>query len=358
MDGEEAIDRVLKVLHCEDLFGTLEGTAEEKRRHLQTAYRELAQLVHPDKHPRIAHRAQEAFVALTRLKEIAERKIRAGTYGDRRPPPDARPPTVITTPTTTYRVGEMLFAGDVCDHYTCTFEDKTGVLKIARSPADDDLVENEANVLGVLYPRNAADEKFRRYLPRLVDSFRMRSDAGTLRRVVLLPSFGPWSTLEDIQQVYPRGLDFRDVVWMFKRMLVGLGWVHQQGYVHGAIVPPHVLVHPVHHGARIMDWGYAVKIGEKVRARVKRFADLYAPEIAAKEPATPASDIYMAARIARSMLDKDAPARLLTFLSTLTVQQPKRRPDDAWRVHEELDELLLRLVGKPKYRPLAMPAKA
>jgi serine/threonine protein kinase len=358
MTGEETIERVLRVLHCEDLFGVLEGTSDEKRRTLQSAYRELAQQVHPDKHPAIALRAQEAFVALTRMKEIAERKIRAGTYGDRRPPPDARPPTVITTRTTTYRVGEMLFAGDVCDHYACSFDDQQAVLKIARSPSDDDLVENEANVLGDLYPRDADDEKFRRYLPRLIDSFRMKSELGTLRRVVLLPSFGPWSTLEDVQQVYPRGLDFRDVVWMFKRLLVGLGWVHRQGYVHGAIVPPHVLVHPVHHGARIMDWGYAVKAGEKVRARVKRFADLYAPEVAAKEPATPATDIYMAARCARSMLDRNAPARLLEFLSTLTVAAPKRRPDDAWRVHEELDELLLRLVGKPKYRPLAMPAKA
>src|SRR5215212_1625315 len=100
-NSDRTIDRVLKALHCEDLFGVLEGPAEEKRRFLHVAYRELAQLVHPDKNPAIALRAQEAFVALTRMKEIAERKIRAGTYGDRRPPPDARPPTIITTRTTT-----------------------------------------------------------------------------------------------------------------------------------------------------------------------------------------------------------------------------------------------------------------
>ena len=30
--------------------------------------------------------------------------------------------------------------------------------------------------------------------------------------------------------------------------------------------------------------------------------------------------------------------------------------DDAWALLEEFDQMLERLVGKPKYRPLAMPA--
>ena len=77
MRGEDAVERVRRCLHCEDLFGALPGTTEEKRRRLHCAFRELAQLVHPDKHPGAAPRAHEAFVALTRLREIAEQKVRA-----------------------------------------------------------------------------------------------------------------------------------------------------------------------------------------------------------------------------------------------------------------------------------------
>src|SRR5262249_891785 len=154
-------------------------------------------------------------------------------------------------------------------------------------------------------------------------------------------------------------LDFRDVVWMVKRLLVVLGFVHRRGFVHGAVLPPHLLVHPVDHGARLVDWCYAVPPGQRVRALSVAYRDLYAPEIAAKQPVTPQTDIYMAARCALALVGRThVPRALRTFFETCLARSPARRPDDAWKLHDELEELLRRLVGPPRYRRLRMPNTA
>jgi hypothetical protein len=57
-------------------------------------------------------------------------------------------------------------------------------------------------------------------------------------------------------------------------------------------------------------------------------------------------------------LPPSVPEPLARFLVTCLAPCPARRPDDAWRLHEDLDELLRRLVGTPRYRPLATPARA
>ncbi len=38
------------------------------------------------------------------------------------------------------------------------------------------------------------------------------------------------------------------------------------------------------------------------------------------------------------------------------LRQPSRRPQDAWRLLAELDDLLGRLYGPRRFRPFAMPA--
>lgn len=354
----------------EDLFGDLGAATTPAGRlaALALAFRRIARVVHPDRQPSSrASRAHEAFVRATRLRDAAEEAIRLGTYGERRPPA-ADVPQIITTLTRSYALSRLVARGDLCDLYACSYETRDGreraILKIVSREGDGDLLENEANVLRRLFPAGRAEEKFLRYLPRLVDSFVLRdADEGTRRslderRVVVLPHFDEHVSLTAVRTAHPRGLDFRDVVWMLKRLLVALGFIHRRGLVHGAIVPPHVLVHPVDHGARLIDWCYAVFSGQRVRALSVAHRDLYAPEVTAKEPATAGTDIYMAARCALLMMgDTSVPTALRRFLETCLAASPRRRPDDAWKLHDELEELLERLVGRPKYRRLAMPSR-
>jgi len=49
------------------------------------------------------------------------------------------------------------------------------------------------------------------------------------------------------------------------------------------------------------------------------------------------------------------PARLAAFAAGCMLANPSRRPQDAWRLLAELDELLERLYGPRTFRPFALP---
>ncbi|AKU94781.1 Adenylate cyclase [Labilithrix luteola] len=358
-----AIARRIGSVACpEELFGPLDGSAADQCRQLSTTYRRLVAVVHPDRNRASdAATAHAAFVELTRLRDLAEAKIHAGTYGDR------NALTIVRGRRRTYTVGAQFATGDLCDLYVCTSEAKERVvLKLAMSADDSDLVAAEAEVLRRLYPAREEEKGFYRYLPRLLEAVVLENDR-TRRRANVLSLHDDHVSAAEALSAHPDGLDFRDVAWMTKRLLAALGFVHRKGVVHGAVLPPHLLVHPITHGARLVDWCYAQERGSRVRAINSAYRSLYAPEILRKEPVSAATDIYMAAATTVTLLGGDAAGRTLPdrvpgpvrrFFLTCLAPSPARRPDDAWKLHEELDELLARVVGKRRYRPLDVPSRA
>ena len=280
-------------------------------------------------------------------------------------------------------IGDRFAQGDLCDLYfgatndlkPSTHEIKTAlervfeddedvrvVVKTARFINDNDLVANEAHILTHLYPSGAKEEKFYRYLPRLLHSY-VREDG---RRTNVIPYFPDFVSFADILRVYPDGIDYRDLAWMFKRLLACIGFAHTKGVVHGAVLPPHVLVHPTGHGAKIIDWSYAVVKEDRnsIKAVCTDWRTYYPPEVFQRQLPTAATDVYMAAQCAVALLGGDVkvwqtpgavPVELCEFLAPCLKERPSERPQDAWALHEAFDRLLLKLVGKPAYRPFTMP---
>lgn len=366
----------------ESVFGLLSGDLPKA---LLAVYRQVSAQVHPDKYANDAGQlliAQTAYIKLGELKRLADRKIEAGMYGD----PEALPPEPVAKrdpfvvevkskprkPETSWErlaadedgfvrkcrftVNDLMVQGDICDLYHCESSGKQGIFKVAQTSLDNDLLDNESRILRKLYPANQADEKFYRYLPKLQEAFTLKGDK-TGRRVNVLPYFEGYVSLATIKKAYPKGLDFRDAVWMFKRALVGLGFVHSQAVVHGAITPEHILVHPIGHGAKIIDWCYAI---DDPKARIAAispiYKDLYAPEILGKRSPTPATDLYMLAKCFLSLLGKSTiPREMREILANCTLEAPEKRPRDAWQLHDELDKVLEATVGKPVYRALVLP---
>lgn len=370
----------------EDVFGASGSTTI-----IHDGFKKAVRYVHPDR-PAIQDkdRARRAFIRLGELKAEGEAKLAAGTYGQRNvsapspAPAPVHPATKVETKQRVYLVDQPFAHGDLADLYDSSYTEKaTGglgpvkvVFKIVRSAADNDLMETEQKTLTWLFKDSkAAIEKakaqkkgsFYSYLPRLEESFMMKAPSGSNRRVNILEPATDFISLAEVMRAYPKGADYRDVVWMFKRMLVGAGFAHTKGVVHGAIIPPHVLVHPVNHGAKIIDWCYAIRGKGRVPAISKEWKKFYAPEIFKKETPSAATDIYMIGKTAIALMGGNletnkvpltVPRPLQGFLESLVVPLPNRRPQDAWKLHEELDELLLRVVGKPRYRPLVIPAKS
>lgn len=287
-------------------------------------------------------------------------------------------PKEVTVNKRELTIFDQICQGDLSDIYECTFPKATvhspggtrfdrinededngqGVLKVATDWLDNDLLKNEATNLRWIYPEKAGDEKFFRYFPRLIDSFEVNG-----RQANLLSRAEGFISLADILKAYPAGIDFRDMVWMFKRVLIGLGYAHRQSVIHAAILPAHVLVHPTDHGAKIIDWSYSIRGDTRVSAMSAGHEGYYAPEIPAKQRVTAKTDIFMAAKCAIALIGGDiktdvmpvgVPAEIQDFLKKCVVPTTTR-PDDAWDLHDEFDALLRTVVGKPAYRAFRLP---
>jgi serine/threonine protein kinase len=257
-------------------------------------------------------------------------------------------------------------AGDIATLYRGRFRGRTtpALLKVPRDPDRSDLLEREAVALVQLVQDGSA--RFRPYAPQLVESFQHRDAAtGAIRRANVIELAEGFRSLAEVRAAYPGGLDPRDVAWMWRRLLVALGYAHRAGVIHGAVLPEHVLIHPEDHGLVLVDWCcsvsgcYAAKDPSGlVPAVVRRLADAghYPPEVLSRRRASPATDVFMATRCMTGLLGDGAPRSLRAFADGCTLQAPSRRPGDAWRLLGELDDVLERLYGPRRFRPFAMPA--
>jgi hypothetical protein len=296
------------------------------------AYRKLVKVVHPDVAP--AGRGPAATVAFARLSELwAERGGR-----------------LLTTRRATYRVGGVVATGDIAELYAV--DGTAALLKLPRRPGDNDLLAAEAAALTTLATEGEA--KFRAYAPRLVESF-THEDASRVRRTAnVVARQQGFVSLAEVHAAYPGGLDPRDVAWMWRRLLTGLGWAHRAGLVHGAVLPEHVLIHPAEHGLVLVDWCYSVPAGSPVPALVAGHRAAYPPEVTGKRPATAATDIFMATGLMTRLINQP-PEPLRRFARGCRYDHPRMRPQDAWHLLGEFDELLGDLYGPRRFRPFAMP---
>lgn len=342
-----------KAVCPEDVFGKLNGEP------LSDIYRRLAKIVHPDK-ARSAEKAQaeEAFKRLQSWYEKAETKVAAGTYGDR----NALGETVIETKSDRYVIERRLSHGDIAEVFLA--QNKAGakvVLKITRTPANNDLLANEAKTLR--YFRTDSPSKslaVMAHIPELLDSFELRDGKAKKRVNVIAWAQGGY-TLAQVREAYPSGLDLRDAAWMWNRMLGALLAAHQSQIIHGAVLPEHFVIFPESHNGILIDWCYAVAPGAPLRAIVPARRGSYPLEVMVKRPATTAVDLYMAAVCLRSLLSDETFANLprpVVGLLRSCWLGPAHRPQDAWQLFNEFGELLKALYGPRKFRPFAMPESA
>ncbi|WP_213001190.1 lipopolysaccharide kinase InaA family protein [Winogradskya consettensis] len=290
------------------------------------AYKMMVKIVHPDAAP--AGRGGSATRAVAKLSLLWER--------DRS----------LTTKRATYRIGAGVASGDLADLIAL---DDDKLLKLPRQPADNDLMRAEARALETL--ARDGDPRYRAYAPRLIESFTHQDDVGTRRSALVLQRLDGFVPLTGLAG----RLDPRDVAWMWRRLLTGLGWAHRAGLVHGAVLPEHVLIHPGEHGVVLVDWCYSVSAGGTVPAVVARHRSAYPPEVLAKQPATAATDIFMATGLMLRLI-QDPPAAMRRFAAGCRYDAPRMRPQDAWHLLAELDELLEDLYGPRRFRPFALPA--
>jgi hypothetical protein len=327
-------------------------------------FRQLAKACHPDHHPTHADLAQKTFAKLTILKREADERLRSGQWGKNIPLPHCVPLEIGK-----YKVKPNPIVGDVCDLYLVDGDKE--FVKVSRIHDDNDLVRAESIALRVL--NKGITGPVRDGVPILVDTFQVE---GTWKReanvIANLPGFV--SALDVHQKMV---IDSRTAVWIFKRLLVLLGWVHHLGFVHGAILPPHVMFYPDNdegspfalpgkdrfkdprkHTVRLIDWCYSVNFKDRTRLSswVPAWKDYYAPELLDKSYIGPESDIYMAAQLMLYLMQTTLfmPELQKVILKCLD-KDPQKRYRKTSEAFEDWKKAATSAFGSPKWIEFNLP---
>jgi hypothetical protein len=178
----------------------------------------------------------------------------------------------------TYVLEGRLAVGDSANVYKARWAMRLGeavVIKVQRAETDSDLLRREYEALKPI----AIGTRTITGRDRLVTAYAWRSGF----QLSLATLHGQHAT---------QGLPGRVLVWVYKRLLEQMVWMHRNGAVHNAVTPDHILVHPKNHGAMMVGFTLAGEVGETVRGEVQSWRGAFN---AAPPSGTPSRDIAMAA---------------------------------------------------------------
>ncbi len=269
----------------------------------------------------------------------------------------------VTTEKATYQLTTTLAQGDLATIYgghVRGSQPPVGVaVKLADQAADNDLLQHEVRVLGLL---TAEAGKPTVHLAPPRDQF--RSKDGRLGTVFdHLDGFDLTAVRDRCRKRGEPGLPPRHLLWVMRRALSALGWAHQRGILHGNLDPSHVLVRPHDHMLWLIDWCWAVVEPARTGQGFKAHNELYSPpEVASRGRPTPASDIYALGKVlihlaggdpaTKTLPDMDP--RLARFIKYLAVESQGGRPQDAWELYLHADKVRAQIWGDHTFVPLEL----
>ncbi len=168
-------------------------------------------------------------------------------------------------------------------------------------------------------------------LPQLVTTGTLKSRARDgLPALVTRWRSGFQHTLVDVRRAHPAGIDAKTAVWIWRRLLDLLSWVHENGVVHANVRPEHVLVQPRDHGAVLVGWSRAALLGKGHEA---------------------SDDIVGSAESLRFVLGRALPSPLQSVLD----DAERGLEADASRLSAKVKDGAREAFGAPKYHPFTMP---
>jgi hypothetical protein len=229
------------------------------------------------------------------------------------------------------------------------------VIKMLRNAEDRALLEHEQEVLRELERSTERGyDYFATLLPqRVALGLGLRSGETPRLSAVFREPTGFAHTLLDVQRAFPNGCDPRHLVWIWRRVLELLSWVHRSGKVHAAVLPAHVLLNARDHAARLVGWACASPAGASLSVAATTDLDVY-PELELDgAPVSPRTDLVMIARALLKIFGPradTAPAHFPPGLATLLEREASGAGGiDASRLSEEVSTVARASFGPPKF---------
>lgn len=237
------------------------------------------------------------------------------------------------------------------------------ILKVLRDAKDWDLFDNEWTAIQSLQKsKTQGAHVFTRLMPQPVAHGKCSDgDFAGRRLTVFRWASGFYHNFEDVRQAYPDGIPPRASIWVWRRILEMLTFIHDSGMAHGAVLPAHLLVQQGEHGVRLVGYSHAGGLGEKLRPVSSDDRDFY-PESCSK--LSTQLDLVMSARCVAYLLGGDpasadlpgsVPAALADVIRRVALAEYNSPASmDAWTLREELGALSRQAFGAPKFCPIEM----
>jgi hypothetical protein len=285
-------------------------------------------------------------------------------------------PLVLNTPLGTVEVGRQLGEGPTARAYRCTVREVfggrfVGVAKVGRSATNNSAMATEASALAALAAAPGF-ASFMPFVPHAAVSFPYADGADAVRQVNVLRydaqivDPADLYTLDEVRETYPRGLDPRDVAWMFRRLLYVIGGAHACGRAHGSVLPANVLIEPADHKLVLIGWCNSQPAHAHWQEPQAPLARAWSADWDRQPRSARDADIGFAARTMIYLLNGRAdeprvsatvePA-LARFLERCVAGPDVSGSRDAARLLGDFDRVIEALWGPRKFRPFAMPPR-
>jgi len=242
------------------------------------------------------------------------------------------------------------------------------ILKILRDPQNSQQLDNEWEVLQHLHGSTAQGaDTFTTLLPQLVSHGKISAGQFTGRQANIFRwESGFRHNLAEVIHAYPQGIPPRSSIWVWRRILETLSFIHASGMVHGAVLPSHLLIQENEHGIRLIGYSRAGQKGEKVKVPSTEFESFILEASRSLKTLTTQLDLMMSARCMAALLGGESitvslpasvPPQLAEVIIRVALIDPEAgSSEEAWSIREELGRVADNVFGPPQFCPIIMPS--
>lgn len=238
----------------------------------QKIFRSLLKICHPDANEKSnADSAAEVFIQLKTLWDNysdAENQILTSFSHNGR----------------TYS-NAVFFNGDaIADNYIVEGDDGLRYLiRLLKNEANLDIFANESVILNDLASLEGW-EHFKYSVPTSIVAapFKVGAINSSLSILQFQPEYHdgtPLYTLTQLAAMFENRIDPKHIGWIWNRLLPILEYAHLFEYVHGAVTPDNILVHPQTHSVLLTNWEYTAAYGARLRVVPSSRRSMYPPEL-------------------------------------------------------------------------------
>ena len=231
---------------------------------------------------------------------------------------------------------KLIAQGEFSDVYTARlarWPTELVIVKLLRDRQDADLFDNEWNALQALQKSGAPGaDTFTRLIPQPVVHGDIAAGSFAGRRASIFRwASGFYHTFAEVIQTYPDGIPPRASIWVWRRILEVLSFIHASGMAHGALLPANLLVQENDHGVRLVGYSHAGQLNQKLRAISPASEAFYPKPAQARSILTAQLDLALSARCMAAILGGDpetaslpetVPARLAEIVRRIALSAP------------------------------------